>query len=70
MGDPNAVMEYEAFPSVSRLTLRRWSDFGGSKSLYQKIDYAALEHLTLDNGYVAQLLSHQERYHQKQAESL
>ena len=52
MDFPSAVFEYEAFPSVRRLTLRRWSDFGGSKSIYNKIDYTALEHLTLDSGYV------------------
>lgn len=49
---PSAVFEYEAFPSVHRLTLRRWADFGGSKSIYNQIDHTALEHLTLDQGYV------------------
>ncbi|KAL8784178.1 MAG: hypothetical protein Q9195_009146 [Heterodermia aff. obscurata] len=50
---PSTVFEYEAFPSVLRLTLRRWSDFGGSKSIYNQIDHTALEHLTLENGYVS-----------------
>ena len=54
---PSEGFEYDAFPSVARLTLRHWSDFGGSKSLYNQIDYNALEHLTLDNGYVTAQLS-------------
>ena len=57
MSLPSEVFEYEAFPSVARLTLRHWCDFGGSKSLYNQIDYDTLEHLTLDNGYVTAHLS-------------